>query len=468
MKKQTIKITALWILGICYFLVVILSLAGVSRYAYKRYLRKSSLLKSWHTCEKIMVIEGDDWGRSGLTKKQLGSLAKQLGTDEYILPLIYNTHQQWLRDSMETENDLEMLYKVLEKYRDKRGRHPVFTANVIVSNPNLEAIKNNGYTEYIATPVSEAVVDKWKEGMSRRVFYPQYHGYTHFNQHWWLRTLQYPNSLLRKIVEMGIVRLDGITHRTNEVDFTGEYVDCSVTPSVSFPREYQEENIKTGLAFFENMLGYKSKSTIAPFYIWDDTTEALWNEYGIKYIQCKGQYTGKDKDGFWNKVQHMTGERNKNGQIYLVRNCHLEVIGENPPRWKDTVKWIEFALSKKLPVTLETHRLNYVSGVDPHMQQIGLEAIDSLLEYVTKRHPDILFLTSPELGDLIETGQFKDVFTGENVRISSGSWSRLMWFLRTRSMKLMIAGLCLFLLQNIAFIYVFKTALSSLRKTEKD
>ena len=53
------------------------------------------------------------------------------------------------------------------------------------------------------------------------------------------------------------------------------------------------------------------------------------------------------------------------------------------------------------PVILSTHRLNYIGNLDEKNRTNSLHLLKALLDRITRKYPDIEFMTSDELGGLI-------------------------------------------------------------------
>jgi len=83
-------------------------------------------------------------------------------------------------------------------------------------------------------------------------------------------------------------------------------------------------------------------------------------------------------------------------------------------------------LKLNTPIALSTHRHNYVSRHSLAQAESGLMALDQLPTNLFSHHPDLIFLTSPELGEVLERGYFKDVFTGEMVKMPSLSLGQIV------------------------------------------
>jgi hypothetical protein len=162
--------------------------------------------------------------------------------------------------------------------------------------------------------------------------------------------------------------------------------------------------VKDGFELFENVFGYKSLSTIAPLCAWTDKIERIWNELGVKYIQggyC--QQVVSDKGVSY--VPHYLGERSKHGGIFLVRNCSFEPSSnQKQDVTGKTLKKIKMAFMLGIPAIVTTHRVNYIGSIRERNRNRGLSQLTNLLDQVIKIWPDVNFLTSAELGCMIENG----------------------------------------------------------------
>ena len=63
---------------------------------------------------------------------------------------------------------------------------------------------------------------------------------------------------------------------------------------------------------------------------------------------------------------------------------------------------IEISFKWKKPAIISSHRVNYVGGLSLKNRDNGLIQLEKLLIMITKKWPDVEFMTSNELGYLIE------------------------------------------------------------------
>ena len=64
-------------------------------------------------------------------------------------------------------------------------------------------------------------------------------------------------------------------------------------------------------------------------------------------------------------------------------------------------KEIDIAFKWRKPATISSHRVNYIGWLNKQNRKHGLQKLDELLAQIIKYWPDVEFMTSEELGDLI-------------------------------------------------------------------
>lgn len=362
----------------------------------RKIVRNLISIPGWHTHRKIVVIESDDWGSIRMPSEEIYSKLISKGYD--ISGSDYNR-----LDTLESNDDLSMLYEVLRSHRDHLGNPPVFTANMIVGNPDFLKIRQSDFSEYFFEPVTEtlkrypgrdSVELLWKEGNTENVFHPQFHGREHVNIVRWMEALK---------------------KRSPEILFT---FDCNTTFSGDGDYNFMEvldynspddlplmqDSLTEGLKLFESIFGYRSKSFIPPCYAWDGHIEQTLSENGVKYIQgLIVQSIPTGTFGEYRKKYHFLGNRNALGQYYLVRNAFFEpsLTKLNDPAG-ECLKRLEIAFRWKKPAIIGTHRINFMGSLDVDNRDRNLRLLDDLLHRIIKIWPDVEFITSDQLGDLIE------------------------------------------------------------------
>ena len=95
-------------------------------------------LRGWRTNRKIVVFESDDWGSIRMPSREVYEKCLKAG-----YPVDRNAYERF--DSLESNEDLELLFETLSKFKDQHGNHPVITANCLVVNPDFKKIRESGY-----------------------------------------------------------------------------------------------------------------------------------------------------------------------------------------------------------------------------------------------------------------------------------------------------------------------------------
>jgi len=161
--------------------------------------------------------------------------------------------------------------------------------------------------------------------------------------------------------------------------------------------------IRDGLRLFENVFGFPSRSFVAPNYMWPNYIEEYLSDMGVKYIQgIRIQFAPNPNTGKTEKIGHYSGQKNKHGQVFLIRNCSFEP--SLSPHLNSTdrcLKQIDSAFRWGKPAIIASHRLNYIGSIDASNRERNLKQLSELLHAIIKKWPDIKFLTTPELGDII-------------------------------------------------------------------
>ena len=356
-------------------------------------------IPGWCTSRKIVVIESDDWGSIRMPSLQV--YEKLLNAGIRVDKCPYNRF-----DSLENEEDLSSLFDVLTKFKDKNGKHPVFTANSVVSNPDFEKIQRSNYLEYHYELFTETLskypdcknaFNVCMQGLAGGIFYPQFHGREHLNVNRWL------NALWQGSAETLLAfscNMFGIS-----ANISGESRK-SYMAALDFDNpaeiETQKKIIVEGLGIFNDIFGYHSKSFIAPNYVWHSDLESILMQNKVKFIQGAGNQNQPAASGM-KVIRHKLGERNKLNQIYLNRNCIFEPSTDPYKQWVgSTLKEIEIAFFWRKPAIITTHRVNYIGSIVPSNRKENLKLLSELLTKLIEKWPDVEFMTSDKLGELIE------------------------------------------------------------------
>ncbi|MBD1423803.1 hypothetical protein [Sphingobacterium chuzhouense] len=349
---------------------------------------------------KIVVFESDDWGAIRSSNRTAINYLERKGYDLGQSPYSF--------DALESNQDLEELFNVLQSHRDSLGNAPCFTANVILANPNFDLIKESEYGEYHYETLektllkhvdSARLLDLWKLGYNERLFIPQVHAREHVKYWKWMQDLRSEVKEALETYALGMCGVPKLVSKRGTSYYSPIYMDHE-----ELMKRGIDQNLLITEAFelFEKLLGFKSKSSIAPNCGWTDTTEKIWASLGVKYIQggFLQEHHWEDRVKY---IPHFLGEKSKNGQmLYLVRNCTFEPAKSTKENyWHSTFNEVERALQLNIPAIISTHRVNYVGSIKAEMRENSLKQLNKLLTEIERKWPNIIYLNSTQLGDMI-------------------------------------------------------------------
>ncbi len=351
--------------------------------------------KGWKTNKKIVVFESDDWGSVRMPSVETYKTLKQNGIQVDKSPYCKF-------DSLASEYDLDYLFSTLLKYKDNNGNSPIITANTVIANPDFEKIKAADYSIYYFEPFTETLkrypqhhnsFELWKQGINSGIFFPQFHGREHVNVAMWLDLLRKNDTAFRLAFENKMWGLsnDLFPLLPKSIQATFDSKDNNLL----------QESIKSGLALFEQIFGYKSESFIANNFIWDARLNSTLSAHGVRYLQgMKYQILPKEANEKRKLLRHHIGEINKYNQTYLIRNCAFEPSVDGYG-FEKTLKEIGNAFFWKKPAIISTHRINFIGFLDERNRTSNLKSFSLLLENILKKWPDVEFMTTVSLGHLI-------------------------------------------------------------------
>lgn len=359
-----------------------------------------SVQRCWNTKRRIVVIESDDWGSVRMPSREVydALLKANIRVDKC---------HYCKYDSVASEDDLELLFDVLNSVHDSVGHPAVITANALVANPDFQRIKEDNFQKYYYTKITDGIpkikgceksLQLWAEGQKAGFFQIQSHGREHVNVARWMRYLNgdYPET--KYAFDCGVYGVS--TSVTSEKR-------KSFLPAFDFETgdEEQQANriVKEALQLFKEIFGYKSESFIAPNYTWGVSLEDALYDSGVHFIQGTSCSKCPGPQKSVNHYRH-TGKVNQNNQIDIVRNVFFEPSEENYREIvNSTLAEIDRAFKNNRPAVISTHRVNYISALDVRNRDNGLKQLKSLLGQIVEKWPNVEFVSSDQLGHIIES-----------------------------------------------------------------
>ena len=360
-------------------------------------------LRGFHTNRKIIIFESDDWGsirmpNSGIYNKLVTKIPR-IKEDRFSK-----------YDSIASVHDLELLFELLLNFKDKNGNNPIITANTIVANPDFKKIVDNNFEKYEfetfdntikKLPDGKKILSLWSKGINEKIFMPQLHGREHLNVPFWLNEIKSGNyDLLEAFNEgcFGIPFSPTISSKRNNVMAA---LDCL---GLDGEKKFQTRSIIEASKIFENYFGFKSISFIAPAYIWDSHIEKVLKEVNIKILQgLPFQYIPNKNNTKYDRKLHYIGEKNKFDQYYITRNAFFEPLASKKIDSVDlALSKIEYAFKFNKPAIIGTHRINFIGSLIEENRDQNLLNFKLLIKTILKKWPDVEFLSTDKLINLLE------------------------------------------------------------------
>jgi len=374
----------------------------MSKISPKTILKGLSNIPDWKTKRRIVVFESDDWGSIRMPSNEAFKRLDEAGV------MLRNPHGEAERfnkyDSLATSSDLESLYEVLSSVKDSRGNPAVFTPVCIMANPDFQRIEASGFQEYFYEPFTETLkrfpgcensFELWKEGIEKKLFVPQMHGREHLNVPDWMRALQAGDKHALQSFKEGFWGYISVSDP--DADYLAAFLAADEADLA-----LMEQIIADGLRLFEDLLSYRAVFFVPPNGVINNSLNRTLFSNGIKYrSNSKIQHEAISK---WKsrKSMHYHGQMDKHGIKYIIRNVVFEPSREGVD-WVDTsLDQISNAFRWNKPAIISTHRVNFVGTLHPENRDKGLNDLSGLLREIVKNWPDVEFMTTEELGALME------------------------------------------------------------------
>lgn len=362
----------------------------------KKYLDKLG----WQSEKKLLVFCSDDWG--GIRNCSLNSHRKlsELG-------LIMNSNRFDRFDTLESNKDMETLFEVLLKYRDHRGNHPVITAVTNVGNPDFDKIKKDNYEKYYWEPFTETlskhpnrdkVYDYYLEGIARKIFIPESHGREHLQILWWMEELRQPDSWARKAFTQKFFFLGKDYLKNKNHNSLGAAFDVQTNEDVAS----HSNTIKESLSLFRELFGYSATYFTPPALRFQPSLEPVLSANKIKLLDVSRlqqvPFFFKTKRYRFNYLGKKSTDRKMR---YLTRNSVFEPNLYDHNSVDVCLAGVEKAFKNKQPAIMSNHRAAFVGGINIKNRDQGLMALDNLFSKVLEKWPDVQFISSQELINLM-------------------------------------------------------------------
>ena len=232
--------------------------------------RKISFNLRKKVAKKYVILESDDWG---LERAKDGD-ALQTIIDKYSAKKI----SRWTTDSLETVQDMDLLYDLFDTFKNKFENAPVLTANFITHNIDYSSKDRLQFK-----PISEGynfgdtnLFAKYKEGFDKKYFIPQLHGFSHFNTNLLAQDFHSKDFLEDFATGFAMAKT---TIKGNLKLYRGECFDPNF-----------KTNFREAALVFEKTFGFYSKTFIPPNYLYDDKQNSILKQNHIELLQSSSDF----------------------------------------------------------------------------------------------------------------------------------------------------------------------------------
>lgn len=355
------------------------------------------------TRRKIVCIFVDDYGSIRVKNNKAYETLKAAG-----IPMDKSRYARF--DTLASTEDLQMLFEVLTSVKDAHGNYACFTPFANIANPDFDKIRESSFDKYFREPFTETLkrygashegsYDLWRQGISEHIFYPEYHGTEHINVKRFMEALQSGHKSTRLAFDnesVAVPLLPGDTSLKHET--TAFYIEKAEE------NEALKEDIRTGMAMFDQLLGYRPKQFIPGAGIYSPALHHVLREEGVNYINVNRYYPYPLGDGKYVKRFLYNGKRNEEGQRYVVRNCvfepYLDDCSRNSYALSGCLESVEAAFRMHAPAIISTHRVNFVGSLESSHRDDSLKQLKVLLTEIVKRWPDVEFMDGTQMCDLV-------------------------------------------------------------------
>jgi len=322
--------------------------------------------------KKYIVIESDDWGMMGASSEGIHYLANKYGK---------NNFSRWTTDSIETVSDLELLYDLLNNYKDSFKKPPIITANFITHNINYNhstVLSFQPLSEYLSQ--NNGLKGMYEKGIENNYIYPQLHGYCHYN----LSTLNdyFQSDSSKELFNLGFLTGES-TIRNIPNNFKGELVCHNKNVNLI---------LQNAISEFYKIFGFQSKTIIPPHFILDLKLLNTIKAHGIICIQACNRLIRLNRTRI-RKVFF----RKQNGLYWFPRTARLDPHEHYKYFADQCLASIAKAFQSNIPAIIDFHRVNLSGKYNESYRDNTLKELNSLFQSIENHWPDVEFISTDEL-----------------------------------------------------------------------
>ncbi|EIM77256.1 hypothetical protein A3SI_06704 [Nitritalea halalkaliphila LW7] len=334
-------------------------------------------IKGWKTKRKLVAFAVDDYGNV-----RLANLRAKKRLEDSGVALIGRFDRL---DALDTREDYEMLFDVLDSVKDHKGNPAVFTPYALPCNVDFEKTSEaNTYIPEKLTVTYEKLSAEdtafagayplLLKGIASKMIKPQFHGREHLNINVFNAHLRDKNPIV-----MANLNQHSLVSVPMHPDFPGIRFSYAYAFWKNHENEAHKKNIAEGLKLFEEVYGYSSLTFTPPAQQLASDLYPYIASLGVRGVDKMRQTKRHKGEGVYVSEKNRLGEKGPGNTIAIVRNCVFEP-NQRPIDWVNfTFKQIEAAFFWNKPAIISSHRVNFSGHIDPANRKKGLEDLKNLL-----------------------------------------------------------------------------------------
>lgn len=347
---------------------------------------------------KLLAFAVDDYGnvrvhsKYALERLEIAGMKKNNRFDAY--------------DALDTSEDYQMLFEVLQSVKDKNSNPAIFTPYALPCNTDFQATltQRKFVPEDLPTTYNklsaeqrayEGAYQLLLEGIGAKLIRPQFHGREHLN-------VQLINALLNQN--------DPILNANLENQCMAGLNGLAKWPTISYNQAFSfwEESdleahkviLKDGLKRFENVYGYVSLTFTPPAQQLHPSLYGFVGEHGVIGVDRSRAELVHIGEGKFQKMNNQLAEDDLGGTVKIVRNCVFEPTDRDIDWVSFTMKQIEAAFFWGKPAIISSHRVNFCGHIDPKNREKGIKDLKNLLKKIVQKWPDVEFVGVDEIAKI--------------------------------------------------------------------
>jgi len=358
-------------------------------------------IPGWKSNGELLAFAVDDYGNIRLESPQAKKQLTAKGVN------LIGRFDQF--DALDTRQDYEQLFEVLQSVKDKNGKSAVFTTYAMPANVDFQVSLMRG--EFVAENLDttyerlsqedpgnyKGTFSLLQEGIAKGLIRPQFHGREHLNVLAFNRLLQDTNPEL--LANLEVQSLAGVPNHQElpKVRFNEAFSFWDIREI-----EMHKTIIEDGLNRFEKVYGYRPSTFTPPAMLIHPELYTFVENLGIEAIDKPRAHQVHLGKGNYQRESNRLGIQKGQNHVTIVRNCMFEPNSKNIDWVNFTFDQIKAAFFWGKPAVVSSHRVNFCGHIDPENRKKGLDSLKGLLQKVVKTWPEVEFVSVDELASIMK------------------------------------------------------------------